>query len=102
MSETPPQPTVWRYPLSDVCCDRAEEQAVLSVIRTKWLSMGPRTAELERRFAAHVDSRFALATSNGTTALHLAVLAAGIGPDDEVIVPSLSFVATANAVLYAG
>lgn len=92
----------WRYMLSDVSFDGAEEAAVIEVIRSKWLSMGPRTAELERRFAEYVGSRFALATSNCTTALHLAVLAAGVGPGDEVIVPSLSFVATANAVLYAG
>jgi dTDP-4-amino-4,6-dideoxygalactose transaminase len=92
----------WRYMLSDLSFDEAEENAVLAVIRSKWLSMGPRTAELEEKFASFVGSRFALATSNCTTALHLAVLAAGVGPGDEVIVPSLSFVATANAVVYAG
>ena len=87
--------------LSDVSFDAEEEAAVLAVIRSKWLSMGPRTAELEERFANYIGSRHALATSNCTTALHLAVLALGIGEGDEVIVPSLSFVATANAVLYA-
>jgi dTDP-4-amino-4,6-dideoxygalactose transaminase len=88
--------------LSDLCFDHSEEEAVLETVRSKWWSMGPRTAEFERRFSAYVGSRFAVATSNCTTALHLAVLAAGIQPGDEVIVPSLSFVATANAVLYAG
>jgi dTDP-4-amino-4,6-dideoxygalactose transaminase len=102
MSETKATPPAWRYMLSDVLFDQAEEQAVVDVIRSKWLSMGPRTNDLEQRFAAHVGAGFALATSNCTTALHLAVLAVGLAPGDEVIVPSLSFVATANAVLYAG
>jgi len=88
--------------LSDVSFDAAEEDAVLSVIRSGWLSMGPRTAEFEGKLAAYTGAGHALATSNCTTALHLAMLAAGVGPGDEVIVPSLSFVATANAVLYVG
>jgi dTDP-4-amino-4,6-dideoxygalactose transaminase len=99
---SPEKAPEWRYMLSDVDFDAAEESAVVAVIRSKWLSMGPRTAEFEKQFSAYVGSRFALATSNCTTALHLAVLDAGVGPGDEVIVPSLSFVATANAVLYAG
>jgi dTDP-4-amino-4,6-dideoxygalactose transaminase len=90
----------WRYMLSDVSFDAAEEQAVLAVIRSGWLSMGPRTSEFEQQLKAYTGARYALATSNCTTALHLAMLALGIGPGDEVIVPSLSFVATANAVLY--
>jgi dTDP-4-amino-4,6-dideoxygalactose transaminase len=92
----------WRYLLSDVSFDEREEQAVVDVIRSGWLSMGPRTGEFERRLAEYLGVRHALATSNCTTALHLAVLAAGVGPGDEVIVPSLTFVATANAILYAG
>ncbi len=96
------QPSTPRYMLSDVDFDEAEERAVLDVIRSKWLSQGPRTAEFEKRFAAFTGAKFALATSNCTTSLHLAMLAAGVGPGDEVIVPSLSFVATANCVLYVG
>jgi dTDP-4-amino-4,6-dideoxygalactose transaminase len=88
--------------LSDVDFDETEERAVLEVIRSKWLSQGPRTGEFEQRFAEYIGARFALAAANCTAALHLAMLAAGIGPGDEVIVPSLSFVATANAVLYVG
>jgi dTDP-4-amino-4,6-dideoxygalactose transaminase len=88
--------------LSDVDFDETEERAVLEVIRSKWLSQGARTAEFEQRFAEYSGARFALAVANCTAALHLAMLAAGIGPGDEVIVPSLSFVATANAVLYVG
>lgn len=82
--------------------DATEERAVVDVLRSGWLSMGPRTLEFENRFCSYVGSRFAIATSSCTSALHLAVLAAGIGQGDEVVVPSLSFVATANAVAYAG
>jgi dTDP-4-amino-4,6-dideoxygalactose transaminase len=92
----------WRYRLSEVSFDHREEEAVVAVIRSGWLSMGPRTAEFEEKLGAYVGARHALATSNCTTALHLAMLALGLGPGHEVIVPSLSFIATANAVLYAG
>jgi dTDP-4-amino-4,6-dideoxygalactose transaminase len=102
MSEPPAKPPEWRYMLSDVSFGPEEEAAVIGVIRSKWLSMGPRTAQLEARFASYIGCRFALAVSNCTAALHLAVLAAGVGKDDEVVVPSLSFVATANAVRYVG
>ncbi len=64
--------------------------------------MGPRTEELEERFAAYTGAEHAIAVANGTAALHLICLAAGLGPGDEVIVPSLTFVATANAIRYAG
>ena len=92
----------WRYVLSDVSFDRQEEEAVLAVIRSDWLSMGPRTAQFEQKLCTYLGAQHALATSNCTTALHLAMLALGLGPGDEVIVPSLSFVATANAALYVG
>jgi perosamine synthetase len=80
----------------------AEEQAVVDVIRSGWVSQGPRVAEFERRFAEYVGAREAVAVSSCTTALHLALVAAGVRPGDEVLCPSLSFVATANAVVYAG
>lgn len=89
-------------PLSDVDFGPEEEQAVLDVLRRRWLTMGEVTQEFELEFARFVGVRHALAVSNGTQALHLAVLALGIGPGDEVIVPSMTFVASANAVLYAG
>jgi dTDP-4-amino-4,6-dideoxygalactose transaminase len=79
-----------------------EEKAVLEVIRTGWVSQGPRVAEFERRFAEYVGAAHAVAVSSCTTALHLALLAAGIKPDDEVLCPSLSFIATANAIVHAG
>jgi dTDP-4-amino-4,6-dideoxygalactose transaminase len=67
-----------------------------------WWSMGPRVEEFERAFGAFVDARHALAVANGTAALHLALLAAGVGPGDEVVLPSLNFVAAANAVAHTG
>jgi len=92
----------WRVPLADVNFGVEEEQAVQEVIRSGWLSMGEVTKGFEQEFAAFIGAKHTLAVTNGTAALHLACLAAGIGPSDEVIVPSLTFVATANAVRYTG
>jgi len=89
-----------RIPLSDLDYSSEEENAVLDVIRRRWLTMGSVTQEFEREFANLLNVKHALAVSNGTDALHLACLALGIGPGDEVILPSLTFVATSNAVLY--
>ena len=92
----------WKVPLADVNFDTQEEDAVRGVIQSGWLSMGPVTKEFERVFAEFVKVRHALAVTNATAALHIALLAAGIGPGDEVIVPSLTFVATVNAIRYTG
>ena len=92
----------WRVPLADVNFGIEEEDAVRQVIRSGWLSMGEVTQAFEREFAAFIGAKHTLAVTNATAALHLACLAAGIGPGDEVIVPSLTFVATANAVRYTG
>ncbi len=92
----------YTVPLFDLNYDQVEEQAVLNVLRSKWISMGPQTAALERAFAAHLGVRHAIAVTNCTAALHLALAALGIGPGDEVIVPSLTFVATVNCVGYVG
>lgn len=91
-----------RIPLSDMAYDTEEEQAALEVIQRRWLTMGSVTQKFESEFARSVGVKHALAVSNGTHALHLACLALGLGPGDEVIVPALTFVATANAVLYSG
>jgi len=93
---------IWKITLSDIDFGPEEESAVVEVIRSKWLTMGARTAEFEKRFAEACGVRHAVAVNNCTAALHLALLAVGIGPGDEVIIPSLTFVATANAVLYCG
>ena len=92
----------WRVPLADVEIAEEEIAAVADTYRSGWLSMGPRTEELEAQFAAYTGSGHAIAVTNGTASLHLICMAAGLGPGDEVVVPSLTFVATANAIRYAG
>jgi len=92
----------WRVPLADVELSEDEIELVAETYRSGWLSMGPRTAELEAEFAAYVGAGHAIAVANGTAALHLICLAAGLGAGDEVIVPSLTFVATASAVRHTG
>ena len=92
----------WVVPLSDVKFGSEEINAVTAVLESGWLTMGAVTAEFEKEFAAYTGAKHALAVSNATVALHMACLAFGIGPGDEVIVPSLTFVATANAVRYTG
>jgi dTDP-4-amino-4,6-dideoxygalactose transaminase len=81
---------------------RAEEESVLQVLRSGWLSQGKRVEEFERRFAEYVGAKHAIAVSSCTTALHLGMIAAGIGPGDEVLCPSLSFIATTNCIRYVG
>lgn len=92
----------WIVPLADLDYGPEEDQAVLDVLHSKWLTMGAVTQAFEQEFAAYHGAKHAIAVSNATQALHLACLALGIGPGDEVIVPSLTFVATSNAVLYCG
>jgi hypothetical protein len=94
--------TATRIPLFDLRLADEDVAAVEVVLRSGWLSMGPRTQAFEEAFAAHLGVRHALATSSCTAALHLAYLAAGVGPGDEVIVPAITFVATAAAVRYCG
>ncbi len=92
----------WKYLLSDIDFDEHETNAVLNVLKSKWLSMGPKSKEFEEYFGQYVDVPYTLATANCTSALHMALISLGIGRGDEVIVPSLTFVATANVVLYTG
>jgi len=92
----------WRIPLSDIDFDDHEALAVQNVIKSRWLTMGKVTQEFESSFADYTRTKHAIAVTNATAALHLACVALGIGPGDEVIVPALTFVATANAVRYVG
>lgn len=92
----------WHIPLSDIDFGPEEEEAVLDVLHSRWLTMGAVTQAFEQEFAAYVGARHAFAVANGTAALHLACLAVDLKPGDEVIVPSLTFVATANAIRYVG
>lgn len=79
-----------------------EIAAVTEVIASGWVAQGPRVARFEQEFAAAMGTPYAVATSNCTTALHLALVVAGIGRGDDVVVPSFSFIATANAPTYVG
>lgn len=92
----------WRVPLADIDFGEEEEQAVQGVIRSRWLSMGEETQNFEKEFADFIGAKHAIAVTNATAALHLACVAVGLKPRDEVILPSLTFVATANAVRYTG
>jgi dTDP-4-amino-4,6-dideoxygalactose transaminase len=76
--------------------------AVEQTLRSGWLTMGPRTQAFEQEFAAHLGAKHAMALSSCTAALHLAYLAAGVGPGDEVVVPAITFVASAAAARYCG
>lgn len=82
--------------------DAADRAAVDKVLRSDWLTQGPSVAAFETAVARACGARHAVACSNGTTALHLACLAAGLGPGDEAVVPPITFAATANAVAYCG
>jgi len=79
-----------------------EVAAVTDAIRSGWLTTGPRAEELERRFAEYVGAKHALAVSSGTAAMHLALVALGIGPGDEVITTPLTWPATANVIVHTG
>lgn len=92
----------WRVPLFEPNFGVEELEAVQKPLRDGWITMGEVTLRLEAEFAARCGVKHAIAVNNCTAALHLAVLAAGIHPGDEVICPTLTFVATANAVRYAG
>jgi len=89
-----------RIPLSSPDITEAEIEAVSAVLRTNTLSLGPKLEEFESAFAAYHQMPHAIAVSSGTAALHLAIRALNIGPGDEVILPSFTFIAVANAVRY--
>jgi len=94
--------TDWRIPLSDLDYGSEEADAVQRVIASKWLSMGPEVQAFEQEFAAMQEAEHALAVSSATAGLHLALLALGVGPGDEVIQPALNFVAAANMTVAVG
>ena len=92
----------WKIPLSDIDLGDEEIKEVVKVLKSKWLSMGPVTQQLEEEFTKYIRVKHAFGVSSGTAALHIAHKVLGIGTKDEVIVPSLTFIATANSVLYCG
>jgi len=92
----------WKVTLSDLNFDQRERRIVSQVIQNRWLTMGEMVKKLERNFANFLGVKHAFAVSSGTAALHLALRALNIKTEDEVLVPSLTFVASANAILYVG
>jgi dTDP-4-amino-4,6-dideoxygalactose transaminase len=89
-------------PISKPYIGEAEKQAVLDVLESGMLVQGPRTARLEEKFAVVCGTQYAIATSSGTTALHVALLAHGIGEGDEVITTPFTFIASVNSIVYTG
>ena len=92
----------WKVPLADLVVSEAEIEAVAAVYRSGWLSQGPVTRAFEEAIEAYTGAPHAIAVTNCTAALHLMTSVAGLGPGDEVVMPALTFVATANSVAYTG
>ena len=91
-----------QIPYSRQSIDNTDIEAVVEALKSDWLTTGPMVERFEKKLAAYVGSQHAVAVSNGTAALHAAMAAAGVGAGDEVIVPTMTFVATANAAVYQG
>lgn len=89
-------------PIAKPIIGEEEIEEVVSVLKSGIIAQGPRVAEFEKKFAEYVGVKYAVAVSSGTTALHLAMLAAGVGEGDEVITTPFSFAATGNCILYVG
>lgn len=89
-----------RIPFTQPFIGEEEAAAAAEVVRSGWLSQGERVARFEEEFARYVGCKEAIAVANGTVALHLTMIVAGVGPGDEVIVPSFTFVSTSNAALF--
>ncbi|MFQ5833398.1 MAG: DegT/DnrJ/EryC1/StrS family aminotransferase [Candidatus Thorarchaeota archaeon] len=88
--------------VSDLSYGQEEVDAVVDVVKSQWLTMGPRTEEFERHLASYLEADNVIAVNSGTSALHLGLLSMGIGPGDEVITTPMTFVASANCILYTG
>ena len=91
-----------KYPIAKPYITKGEKQAVLDVLNSGNLSLGPLHKEFERKFAEKIGTRYACSVSSGTAGLHLAMIAAGIQSGDEVITSPFSFIASANCILYVG
>jgi dTDP-4-amino-4,6-dideoxygalactose transaminase len=89
-------------PIAKPYLTKKEAKAAYDTILTGWITQGPRVAEFEQKFAAYTNAKYAVAVSNCTTALHLAMIVSDIVQGDEVICPSMSYIATANAIKYVG
>lgn len=93
---------IMKIPVAKPFLGKEEAQLAYDTILTNWVTQGPRVAEFEEKFANYCGSKYAVAVSNCTTGLHLAMIVAGVGTDDEVICPSMSYIATANCITYVG
>ncbi|NQT90515.1 MAG: DegT/DnrJ/EryC1/StrS family aminotransferase [Candidatus Omnitrophica bacterium] len=93
---------MWKVPLFNFVFDKKELDAVNKILHSGWLTMGEASKKFEELFSRFIGTKHAIAVSSGTTALHLANLALGIGDGDEVICPALTFVAGANSIIYTG
>ena len=102
MSAPAAGPALTRVPVMVPWLGEEEARAAAAAVLSGWVAQGPRVAEFEQAFAGRVGAEHGIAVSSCTTALHLALVVLGLEPGDEVIVPSLSFIATANAVRYVG
>jgi dTDP-4-amino-4,6-dideoxygalactose transaminase len=91
-----------KIPVAKPYLGKEEAQLAYDTILTNWVTQGPKVAEFEANFARYTGAKYAVAVSNCTTALHLAMIVAGVGEGDEVICPSMSYIATANCVKYVG
>src|SRR5579885_217034 len=89
-------------PIAKPMLGTAEAEAAQRAVLSGWVTQGPEVAAFEQEFAAAVGAPFAAAVSSGTTALHLALMALGVGAGDEVVTVSHSFIATANSIRYCG
>src|ERR1700716_2248997 len=89
-------------PITKPSLGEDEARAPYESIKSGWVTQGPRVAEFEKAVASYVGAKQGIATTSCTTGLHLALAAIGVGPGDEVIVPSFTFIASANAILYTG
>ncbi|MFY7862124.1 MAG: aminotransferase class I/II-fold pyridoxal phosphate-dependent enzyme, partial [Chitinophagales bacterium] len=89
-------------PIAKPYLDTCDAQNAYDTILTGWITQGPKVKEFEEKFAEYTSAKHAVALSNCTTALHLAMIVAEIGPTDEVICPSMSYIATANSIRYVG
>ena len=91
-----------KIPLTKPYFDKKEEKMILEVVRSGWVTQGPKVAQFEEMVAKYTGAKYGVATTSATTALFLSLYMLGIGPGDEVIVPSLTFIATPNVVVHVG
>lgn len=91
-----------KVPIAKPWLGEEEAQAAAAAVRSGWVTQGPKVEEFEKAFTDYTGAAHAVAVSNCTTALHLALVVAGVGPGDEVICPSMSYIATANSIVHAG